>query len=636
MKIKFFLTFFLLWFHLSLYGIESNVDTFENTKVKIILGKKQEKVLNLGLEFNVATDWKIYWIYPGDAGLAPELSLLNNHNNMSLTPSWPFPEEEHDSGIGLTSRIYKKNIVIPYTIIIKDNVEIPPKLEFLLEYQICKDICIPVSSKLFLNIPEQNYFNKENSKKIKYFENKVPISFSFSKNKIEAIKTKKNEILIKLNEPNYTKLKKNNINVILHNEDFPTLRTSKVKVKKNSIEITLFSDQEIILNNKKTTVFFKMNDSYFFSKINIENLSKKVLFNKKETYIILISAFFAGFILNFMPCVLPVLGIKIYNLLKQSETRNKSIVKLSSFYVSLGIISMFLFFSLAAIIFRLIGINLGWGMQFQSPIFLILLIILLLLFTIITFDLIKINFLQKYIKIDYLESKLFKNNIFISNFFTGILSTLLATPCTAPLVGTAISFALSQSYFLSIIIFLLMGFGKALPYLVFIIKPGLLWYLPKPGTWTKYIKTFVGILLIVSILWLSSLLIGHYSSHKTNSNSINQITSSWEDFNKDRLINYINNNEKIFIDVTAEWCLNCKVNKKLVLDKKEVKDFFAENNIKLIKADWTFPDSNIFEFLQEYNKYGIPFNIYFSETYPNGYIFSEILNKSNLLKILSD
>ena len=117
-------------------------------------------------------------------------------------------------------------------------------------------------------------------------------------------------------------------------------------------------------------------------------------------------------------------------------------------------------FSLTAIIMRLVELILV-GNAISKSYFIIFLIFLLLIFSIIAFDLIKINFLQKYMKIKFLENQVLKNNIFVSNFFTGILSTLLATPCTAPLVGTAISFALSQSFFLSIIIFLLMGIGKS-------------------------------------------------------------------------------------------------------------------------------------------------------------------------------
>ena len=636
MNMKFSLIVFLLCFYSSLHGIESNTDFFEKTKVKIILGQKQDKVLNLGLEFSIAKDWKIYWVYPGDSGLPPELKLVNYQNNTSLTPSWPFPEEEYDPSIGLTSRIYKNNIVIPYKLVTKNTQAIPEKLEFELDFQVCKDICIPVSSKLYLNVPETDYFSKQNTEKINYFKNKVPISFSFTDNQIDVLKINKKQILIKVKDLNLTKSKQDNFSAILHNEDFPTLRTTKVEIKKNSLEFNLISDQEIFFNKKMSTIFLKYDNKYIFSKVNLNDVKTNINFDTKEIYIILVTAFFAGFVLNFMPCVLPVLGIKINNLLKQSGTKNKNIIKLSSFYVSLGIISMFLVFSLTAILLRSIGINLGWGMQFQSPIFIIFLIILLLLFTVITFDLIKINFIQKYMKIKYLESQTFKNNIFISNFFTGVLSTLLATPCTAPLVGTAISFALSQNYFLSIIIFLLMGFGKSLPYLVFIIKPNLLWYLPKPGVWIKYIKFIIGGLLVISLLWLSSLLVKHYPIFKYNNHNANQSSDNWERFERDKLINYINNNKKVFIDITAEWCLNCKVNKKLVLENKEIIDLFKKNNIKLMRADWTFPDNNIFEFLQEYNRYGIPFNIYFSEKYSKGYIFSEILNKANLIKILSD
>ena len=636
MYLKFFLTFFFLFSYSTLYGIESNTELFEETEVKIILGKKDERVLDIGLDFSIPKGWKIYWIYPGDTGLPPELTLLNYKNYSFLTPSWPFPDEEFDESIKLTSRIYKNKIIIPYKFTLKDNIAKEKKLEFNLDYQVCKDICIPVSTKLLLEIPEKNYFNKENMDKLNISLNKVPSASTSINNQIEAIKIEKKKIILKVNNINFPKVKDNDISAILHNKYFPTLRTTKVKAIGNKIEVTLEGEEEIILNEEISRVFLKLDNNYFFSKVIVKNIKNNNHLNNKKIYIILITAFFAGFVLNFMPCVLPILGIKINNLLKQSETRNRRIVKLSSFYVSLGIISMFLVFCLTAILLRVIGINLGWGMQFQSPIFLLFLIILLLLFSIIAFDLIKINFLQKYIKISLLEKQVLKNNIFISNFFTGILSTLLATPCTAPLVGTAISLALSQSYGLSVIIFLLMGLGKSAPYIIFIFRPSILWYLPKSGVWTKYFKAFTGILLIISLVWLISLLIKHYPGYKLSDNDAYNSKGNWQEFNKDKLNYYLNNNEKVFIDITADWCLNCKVNKKLVLDNKEVLEFFKKNNINLMRADWTFPDNNILDFLQTYNRYGIPFNIFFSEKYKEGFIFNEILNKTQLIKILSD
>ena len=122
---------------------------------------------------------------------------------------------------------------------------------------------------------------------------------------------------------------------------------------------------------------------------------------------------------------------------------------------------------------------------------------------------------------------------------------------------------------------------------------------PKPGVWTKYIKTFIGLLLIISLVWLSSLLLKHYSGAKGSINYSTQALDNWEEYNEAKLISYLKNNQKVFIDITAEWCLNCKVNKKLVLESKEVLEAFNEQNVKLIRADWTFPDENIFNFLQK-------------------------------------
>ena len=636
MKLSFFLTFFLSFLYSSLFGIESNTDFFEGTKVNIILEKKNETSLDIGLNFSIQKNWKIYWIYPGDAGAPPKLKVLDSEKYENIIPSWPFPEEEFDESAGLISRIYKNNIIIPYRILLKKNFQHSNKIRFELEYQVCKDICIPVKTNLVLNIPQDNYVNQENIEKIEKFKRAVPVKLKSNSNiTATASKVSDKEILIKLEKVPLFELKKNKIKAILINNNFPNLSTKHIKKTNVGYEVTLESKEEIFLNNNKSIIFFKIDNNSFFYKSIIKELSENYSHDKRKILIIFITSFFAGLILNFMPCVLPVLGIKINNLLKQSTTRNKSNVRLSSFYVSLGILSIFFMFSIISILIRSIGLNFGWGMQFQSPIFLIILLVLLLIFTLITFDLVKINFFQKNFNINFLNRLTNKKNLFISNFTTGVLSTLLATPCTAPLVGSAISFALSQNYLLSIPIFIIMGLGKALPYFIFIIKPNILFYLPKPGIWMKYIKVFVGFMLLISLLWLGKLLLNHYIYPYKNYQS-EEAYNKWEDFNKEKLLYYIDNNHKVFVDITAEWCINCKINKKFILDDPEIQDFFSENNINLMRGDWTFPDKEILNFLKEYNRFGIPFNIIFSENHPEGYIFSEILSKSNLLKVLTD
>ena len=161
----------------------------------------------------------------------------------------------------------------------------------------------------------------------------------------------------------------------------------------------------------------------------------------------------------------------------------------------------------------------------------------------------KINFIQKYFNFNYLNSLTNKNNLFLNNFSTGILSTLLATPCTAPLVGSAISFALSQSCFIFFGIFINGNYCKALPYLIFIIKPSILLHLPKTGTWTKIFKIlywFYAFNFYALVRWL---LLSHYIG-SYSINNIKEIKYNWEPFDKFKLSEY-RDNKKEFLNITV-------------------------------------------------------------------------------------
>tara|TARA_Y200000002_G_scaffold365663_1_gene355835 strand:- start:700 stop:1470 length:771 start_codon:yes stop_codon:yes gene_type:complete len=216
-------------------------------------------------------------------------------------------------------------------------------------------------------------------------------------------------------------------------------------------------------------------------------------------------------------------------------------------------------------------------------------------------------------------------NIYIKNYFTGIFSTLLATPCTAPFVGTAISVALTQSFIFSISIFLFMAIGKSMPYLIFIIYPQIINYFPKPGKWFFYLKYFFAFLLILTILWLVNILWSKENSSNEN----------WEKFNSSKISEYLSEGNSVFVDVTAEWCLTCAVNKKLVLDQRDIQQLFKTREIKTLRADWTNRDDSILKFLKTYNKYGIPFNILFTPDNPEGFIFSEVLTKNQIRKAIN-
>ena len=165
-----------------------------------------------------------------------------------------------------------------------------------------------------------------------------------------------------------------------------------------------------------------------------------------------------------------------------------------------------------------------------------------------------------------------------------------------------------------------MGMGKSMPYLIFIIYPNIINFFPKPGKWFAYLKYFFAFILTLTILWLINILFTPKQS----------ISDNWEDFEPYKVNEYLNEGYNVFVDVTAEWCLSCALNKKLVLDQEDIKNLFKNRNIKTLRADWTDRNDDILEYLITYNKYGIPFNILYTKAKTDGFIFSEILSKNQI------
>lgn len=626
--IKVFFT--LIFFHIN-YGIsfDKNIYDSDKNKVNIFLAEKKNNQIKLGLEFLLDTDWKIYWKYPGDLGLAPSLQIIEGSKKNEIKIKWPFPNELYEKEIDLTSRVYYNQIILPTEIIFFDlpNLE-NNKIIFLLDFQICKEICIPVSKKFSIDLKSEDYIDDKSIEKIRVYERSVPKDIKFSKNlKGNKITINSNNLIIELDKENskYLLRNKNDGFIFLKNNSFGTTRLSKIEEDDKKIFFYLLDSE---YNNKNITstskVFIKIIDDYYFwnTKNHIVNKSSINL----NLFLILLVSYIGGFILNFMPCVLPVLGLKINSFMQELKSKNSLKIKLGSFSIVLGIITTFLMFSIFASIFRYFGKSVGWGMQFQSPVFIVFMIFILILFILNLLGLFEIRVPRAFNLL--FKNKKFSNNsnIYIKNYFTGILSTLLATPCTAPFVGTAISIALTQNFLFSILIFLFMAFGKSMPYLIFIIYPQVINFFPKPGLWLINLKYFFALLLMLTILWLSSIL---FSTKKN-------INKNWEEFEKQKISEYLANNNSVFVDVTAEWCLSCTVNKKLVLDQQDIKELFDSRDIKTLRADWTSRDDDILEFLKTYNKYGIPFNILYTPSKPEGFIFSEILTKNQIKKAIEN
>ena len=364
----------------------------------------------------------------------------------------------------------------------------------------------------------------------------------------------------------------------------------------------------------------------YIEKSNYSNYSN--FLNPDSILFFVIIAFIGGVILNFMPCVFPVLSLKIYNVIShQQKNINNKTIKRNFLATILGIIFSFFILSIFIVFLKSLGLSLGWGFHFQSPLFLSLMILILILFSLNLIGVFSIDipiFFKKFINRAIEFNK--KSSEFLKNFFLGSFITILSTPCSAPFIGTAIGFAFVSPNQIIFLIFFCISLGLSSPYIILATKPQILSFLPKPGTWMKKFKYFLSLLLTLTAFWLFTVLLVQLNAINNNSKNNN-----WIEFNALKIKELVNDNNIVFVDITADWCLTCFYNKKTVLDRKKVKNIFERYNIKKIRGDLTKPNKEINEYINSFGRFGIPFNVVYSSSAPQGILLPEVLTVQNLL-----
>ena len=364
----------------------------------------------------------------------------------------------------------------------------------------------------------------------------------------------------------------------------------------------------------------------YIDKSNYLNYSS--LLNPDSILLFLFIAFVGGVILNFMPCVFPVLSLKIYNVLSQQQQNiNNKTIKRNFLATILGIIFSFFVLSLITVLLKSLGHSLGWGFQFQSPIFLSFMILILILFSLNLIDVFSIDipfFFKKFLNKVINFNK--KNSEFFQNFLLGSFITILSTPCSAPFIGTALGFAFVSSNQVIFLIFFCISLGLSSPYIILATKPQILSFLPKPGLWMKKFKYFLSFLLILTAIWLASVLL--IQINVINNDSKN---NNWLNFDTIKLKELVNENNIVFVDITADWCMTCFYNKKTVLDRKKVKNIFEKYDVKKMRGNLTKPNKEINKYINSYGRFGIPANVIYSPSAPQGVLLPEVLTVRNLL-----
>lgn len=373
----------------------------------------------------------------------------------------------------------------------------------------------------------------------------------------------------------------------------------------------------------------------------------------------LLFAFIGGLILNVMPCVLPVISIKLFGLLQFRDSSPKKIMAHNLIY-SLGVITTFLALAIVITILKSSSEVIGWGFQLQSPTFVAIMAIVIFLFALNLFEVFEFK-TPGGNKLGGMEIE----DGPIGDFFSGVLATILSTPCSAPFLGTALTFAFTADTFSILTVFLFIGLGMAFPFIISAFFPQLIHFLPKPGKWMNDLKKFLGLSLILTAIWLldvfSNLTNSIYGLIEINTilalgffylymrkeitkqkkylipmlilplylmvdltlNEINadRVVStsssnenlklgndglSWVKFSPEKLLAQKNAGQIVFIDFTAKWCFTCKINEKLIINTDKFKGLVEKYQVQLLLGDWTRRDAVIGKWLADHGKVGVP------------------------------
>jgi thiol:disulfide interchange protein len=394
-------------------------------------------------------------------------------------------------------------------------------------------------------------------------------------------------------------------------------------------------------------------------------------------------AFLGGILLNLMPCVFPVLFIKGLALVQSSQQERRQL-RAHGWVYTLGILVSFWAVVAVLLILRAAGKQLGWGFQFQSPVFLAVMALLLFFLGLALAGQFEIG-----LSLTSAGGSLAQKHGYAGSFFTGVLAMVVATPCTAPLMGAAIGYALAHSAVVSFAIFTALGLGLAVPYLLLAYNPAWTRLLPKPGAWMEVLKQATAVPIFATVIWLvwvfaqiagtnaliglltaflllaiAGWILGRWPARTPASAvavvvliaaiavpvwAVRQLGNSgaatasasategdWQPYSPTLVAQYRSQGRAVFVDFTASWCLSCQVNERVILDSDAVKQHLRDSGVALVRADWTNQDADITQALAALGRSGVPtYAIYPADPAAEPHVLPEVLTQGIVIDALN-
>ncbi|MCG3151894.1 MAG: Thiol:disulfide interchange protein DsbD [bacterium] len=676
--------------------------------------------LTVGLQFRLDPHWHVYWRNPGDSGLSPSLGWSLPEGFSAGELQWPYPIS---IPLGpLVSLGYEDEVILPVTIQVPETLPTDGTVTLAAraDWLVCKEECIPGDASLILTLPvraDAPTLDAALAEKFEHFRNRLPVSdlgwqvgVTSTPEKIQLFLAPPEGLTTTLKKVTFFPFESEVIEYLEPQVLQPVAGGYQLELTRSqfadgsdvtslegivvspegwrgpgseaamTIAATAGKPAALTGAGGGTTTTSQGSTGSGAGNGNATTLWQALLF-----------AFIGGMILNLMPCVLPVLSLKVFGFVKHAgQDRKQSL--LHGLVFTAGVLLSFLALAVVLLVLRAGGEQVGLGFHLQSPGFLIGLSAFLFLFAMSLLGVFEIG-----ASLTGLGSAAQAAHGLSGSFLNGVTATVVATPCTAPFMGTALGFALTQPAVGILAIFCAIGLGMSAPYVALSANPGWLKFIPKPGPWMDTFKQVMGFLLLATIAWLASVLgqvagsagmtallwtllflgfgswiLQHFApvtapartqrnaqvaalvcivgglllglSAVGNSASVSRPALAkeaesahgvvWESFSQDRLDALVATGEQpIFIDFTAAWCLSCQVNKKVALETTAVSEKFAELGVVTIRADWTRRDAEITRALAGYQRNSVPVYVLIP---PGGEprLLPEILTPSIVLEAL--
>ncbi len=650
------------------------------------------KPFTVGLLLRMAPAWHTYWKFSGDAGLPSELKWKLPSGWKIGEIQWPIPLKTIDPGdiqtYGYENEVLLMQEITPPTKLDSSSVKISADASWL----VCERICIPGGATLQLELPASTASQLANTELFARYRRLLPQNLPGANVATADWGRVGSDLRLKVTSEtlaNYPAV-----------DFFPLPEQS-----------TVVGHPRIESRSKNEVVFRIPIES---SEKNLSSMAGLLVFSHQPNgedraawqiatptavsaarpapvrgiFTFLLFGFLGGIILNLMPCVLPVISLKIFGFIQQAGQSRQKILR-SGIAFTIGIFAWFIALALLLIALKAAGRDVTWGgFQFTNAYFVLALSVIVLVFALNLFGVFEISLPQSMTR-GLLSTTERKDDL--GSFFQGVFATVLATPCTAPFLGTALGFAFSQSPAIILSMFVAIAAGMSAPYLLLSAQPAWLRLLPKPGPWMLHVKQFMGFLLLATLLfllyvlgaqrglegaiWASCFLLVisvacwmkgafvvptasvlkrsvvlvlmlvlvfmsgiYFIGNKFHSEDIasadSRLRGDWQAFTPERLQAELEQGRFVFVDFTAAWCLTCKFNEASVLENAEVRQAFQRHGIVKMKADWTNGDPAITKLLQHFGRPGVPLYVLYPGKNEEPIVFPELLTKSMVLEKL--